>query len=139
MRAMQIVLDTNVLIAGLRSSKGASYRLLRLIGGEKFQLNVSVPLVLEYEATIKRLTPLSSRDVDLLIDFICRVSRPRQIHYLWRPALSDPQDDMVLELAVAGECRFIVTHNKSDFSEARRFGVGIRTPREFLREIGELP
>ena len=85
------------------------------------------------------LTPLSSREVDSVIDYICAVSRPQEIHYLWRPALNDPKDDMALELAVAGGCPLIVTHNKVDFTEARRFGVRALTPREFLAVIGELP
>ncbi|OGS04506.1 MAG: putative toxin-antitoxin system toxin component, PIN family [Elusimicrobia bacterium RIFCSPLOWO2_12_FULL_59_9] len=139
MGAIQIVLDTNVLVAALRSSKGASHHLLRLIDSGNFQLNISVPLVLEYEASAKRLTSLSSRDVDAVIDYICAVSRPQKIHYLWRPILSDPQDDMVLELAVAGGCGVIVTYNKSDFAQAHGFGIQILTPKDFLKEIGGLP
>lgn len=138
MGTMQIVLDTNVLVAALRSNKGASHRLLRLIGSGKFQLNISVPLVLEYEASAKKRTPLSFRDIEAVIGYICTMSRPQKIHYLWRPTLSDPQDDMVLELAVAARCGIIVTYNKSDFAQAREFGIRILTPRDFLKEIGEL-
>lgn len=136
---MQIVLDTNVLISALRSNRGASYRLLLLIDSGRFKLNVSVPLVLEYEAAAKRLAPLSSKDVDAVIDYICAVARRQEIYYLWRPILSDPQDDMVLELAVAAGCDVIVTFNKSDFTQASGFGIQISTPKEFLKRIGGLP
>ncbi len=139
MDPVQIVLDTNVLVSALRSSKGASHRLLRMIDSGKFQLNISVPLVLEYEATVKRRTSLSSRDIDAIICYICSVSIHKKVHYLWRPILSDPQDDMVLELAVAGGCNAIITFNKSDFVEAHGFGIRILAPTEFLKEIGGRP
>lgn len=135
-------IDTNVLVAGLQSKRGASYRLLLLMDSGRFEMTVSVPLVLEYEAVAKRLVKnsrLSASDVDDIIDYICAVAKPRKIFYLWRPVLKDPQDDMVLELAVAAGCGYIVTFNVSDFGEARRFGIGIMTPGEFLRMIGEWP
>lgn len=139
MDVVQVVLDTNVLVAALRSSKGASHRLLRLIDSGKFRLNVSVPLVLEYESAAKRRTSLSARDVDAVVDYICSVSTHRKVHFLWRPLLTDPQDDMVLELAVAGGCGAIISFNKADFAAARGFGIRILTPAEFLKEIGGLP
>lgn len=138
MAPIQVVLDTNVLISALRSSKGASHRLLRMIDGGEFQLNISVPLVLEYEATAKRLTSFSSRDIDGIIDYICSVAVHKKVHYLWRPILPDPQDDMVLELAVTAGCKTIITFNKSDFLQARGFGIQVLTPKEFLKEIGGL-
>ena len=138
MGTAQIVLDTNVLIAALRSSKGASHRLLRLVGCGLFRLNVSVPLVLEYEAAAKKLTPLSVRDIDAIIDYICSVSAHRKVFYLWRPILTDPGDDMVLELAVSAGCGAIITFNKADFVEAHKFGIRILSPKEFLIEIGGL-
>jgi predicted nucleic acid-binding protein len=70
------------------------------------------------------------------LDYLCLVGRPCQTYYLWRPTLRDPDDDMVLEVAVAAGCEYIVTHNVRDFAEAKSFGVGVTTPREFLRRIG---
>jgi len=61
-----------------------------------------------------------------------------KIHYLWRPFLPDPKDDMVLEIAVAGQCEYIVTYNEKDFRGAAQFGVKVVTPQAFLEEIGEL-
>ena len=87
---------------------------------------VSVPLVLEYEETAERksrLLGLSHSDIDDIIDYICLVSDRREIFYLWRPFLKDPENDMILELAVEASCDFIVTHNLEDFSGVERFGV----------------
>lgn len=133
------MIDTNVWIAALRSKRGASHRLLSLIDSGKFEINISVPLILEYEETAKRLVgeiALTEQDIDDILDYICRVARHRKIYYLWRPFLSDLEDDMVLELAVTAECDFIVTFNKSDFQGIEQFGLTAITPQEFLRLIG---
>jgi predicted nucleic acid-binding protein len=97
---------------------------------------------LEYEDVAKRLVgkiPLTARDIDDILDYICQVANRRKIYYLWRPFLSDPDDDMVLELAVAAECDFIITFNQSDFQGIELFGIDTITPREFLQKIGALP
>jgi putative PIN family toxin of toxin-antitoxin system len=140
--AVAIVLDTNVLIAGLRSPAGASFELLRRIGSGAFELSVSVPLVLEYEAVAKRHARelgLTVQDIDDVLDYLCSVAQHRQIFYLWRPALPDPRDDLVLELAVEAGAEYIVTHNLRDFGEAPRFGVQPITPRDFLRRLRSKP
>ena len=139
----RIVIDTNVLIAALRSRRGASYKLLTLIGSGKFEINVSVPLVLEYEDVAKRLLgeiPLSESDIDDIIDYICQIANRIKVFYLWRPTLRDPKDDMVLEVAAAANCDCIVTFNKKDFRsmDLAPFGLRALTPKEFLEEIGEL-
>lgn len=103
---------------------------------------VSVPLVLEYESVAKRQAKaagLSPRDVDIVLDYLCSVAVAKKVFYLWRPILKDPKDDMLLELAVAGGCKYIVTFNAADFAGSERFGIQIVTPREFLAMIGELP
>jgi putative PIN family toxin of toxin-antitoxin system len=141
MKSPQIVVDTNVLVAALRSRRGASHRLLRLIDRGKFEINVSVPLVLEYEAAAKGIlheTALTARDIDDIIDYLCAIANRRDVYYLWRPFSRDPKDDMVLELAVAASCEVIVTFNKRDFRGAESFGISVLSPGEFLREIGEL-
>lgn len=135
---VSIVLDTSVLIAGLRSRRGASFQLLSLLGGAAFELSVSVPLVLEYEAVAKaqaRELGLTHQDIDELLDYVCAVARRRRIFYLWRPVLRDPQDDMVLELAVEGGCEIIVTHNQRDFAGADQFGIQMLSPGEFLKSL----
>jgi putative PIN family toxin of toxin-antitoxin system len=133
-------MDTNVLVAALQSRRGAAYKLLTLINSGKFDLHVSVPLVLEYEEVAKRLLdaiPLTEQDVDDILDYLCSVACKQRVFYLWRPFLNDPQDDMVLELAVTGDCKFIVTYNVKDFKGVERFGLRAVTPKEFLEEIGE--
>ncbi|MGD9047478.1 MAG: putative toxin-antitoxin system toxin component, PIN family [Anaerolineae bacterium] len=142
MKYPQVVVDTNVLVSALRSRRGASHRLLLLVSSGKFMINLSVPLVLEYEEVAKRLlgdTLLSEQDVDDILDYLCAVANQREIFYLWRPFLKDPKDDMVLELAVTADCDFIVTYNEKDFQGIERFGVRTVTPRDFLELIGELP
>jgi predicted nucleic acid-binding protein len=137
----QIVMDTNVLDSALRSRRGASYALLSRIGRpDLFQLNVSVPVVLEYEDVCKRhisATGLAIGDIESIVDYMCATARQREIFYLWRPLLKDPKDDMVLELAVEAGCDVIVTFNVRDFAGAERFGIRVMTPRAFLLEIGE--
>lgn len=130
-----------MLVAALRSQRGASYLLLSFLGDERFEINISVPLVLEYEAVAKGLVaeiPLNEEEIDDILDYICAVGRKWKVHYLWRPYLKDAKDDMVLELAVAAGCEVIVTYNKRDFAGVEAFGLEVMTPKEFLEEIGEL-
>jgi len=137
-----IVIDTNVFVSALRSRRGASYQLFRLLGGKKFEISLSVPLIIEYEDAAKRLTRefgLTHADVEDILDYICSVGDRRQIHFLWRPVLKDPKDDHVLELAVEASAQFIVTYNLRDFAGAEEFGIRVVTPKEFLKVIGELP
>ncbi len=137
----QVVIDTNVLIAALRSRRGASHRLLNLIGDGRWQMNLSVPLFLEYEDVAKRPNSgslLSVGEIDDILDFICAEANLREIFYLWRPVLPDPGDDFILELAVESDCDFIVTFNVRDFAGAERFGIEAVTPQEFLRKLGEI-
>ena len=137
-----IVLDTNVLIAGLRSRNGASFQLLSLVGEAAFELNVSVPLVLEYEEVAKRESRalgLTHAEIDDVLDYLCAVATHREIYFLWRPVLRDAADDMVLEVAVEAGCDIVVTHNVRDFAGAERFGVRALTPGEFLKRIGVIP
>lgn len=137
----RVVLDTNVLVAALRSSSGASFRLLSLIGSGQFEVVVSVPLTLEYEEVLNRrgVVPLGGDDVGAVLDYLCKVGRHQAVFYLWRPYLRDPDDDMVLELAVAAGCDAIVTHNTRDFAGVDRFGLRAVRPAELLRSIGERP
>ena len=139
MKKPQIVIDTNVVVSAFRSQRGASYKLLMEIGSDKFDVNISVPLVLEYEDAAKRLIGkigLTKRDIEDVLDYICSEAKRWKIFYLWRPYLKDPKDDMVLELAVTSKSDFIVTYNKHDFQNIRTFGLQVVTPKEILKLIG---
>jgi putative PIN family toxin of toxin-antitoxin system len=140
-RNYQIILDTNVLLSALRSQLGASFRLLTLIGDSRFQINLSVALVLEYEDVLKRPAlnlRLTHQEIDDVLDFLCQNANLREIFYLWRPTLRDPKDDFILELAVESNCDFIVTFNLKDFAKAENFGIKAIKPSDFLRIIGEI-
>jgi putative PIN family toxin of toxin-antitoxin system len=136
----QVVIDTNVIVSALRSKRGASHHLISLLGDERWQANLSVALVLQYEAAGKRACAdlgIPESVADDLIDMLCARGRENVVRFRWRRTLPDPNDDFVLELAIAGGCRFIVTYNRRDFSGAEEFGVQVVTPQEFLRTIGE--
>jgi predicted nucleic acid-binding protein len=104
----------------------------------RFETVVSVPLVLEYEAVLKRQASeigLTKPDVDAVLDYLCSVSSRREVYFLWRPVLRDPTDECVLEVAVEAECDAIVTHNVDDFGGVERFGLEVLRPSEFLKRV----
>ena len=141
MSAPQIVIDTNVIIAALRSKRGASSKLLSLLGTGRFDIHDSVPLILEYEDVIQRQRAtlgLSNRDVSDFINSLCALAQHHEIYFLWRPFLPDANDELILELAVTAQCDYIVTHNLSDFKGIEKFGIKAITPKEFLQIIGEV-
>ena len=132
------VIDTNVLYAGLYSAKGASHQVLRLIEQGRITPLLSTALVFEYEEVLRRrqrILKLSSRAIEDVLDGLCGRGECRVIHFLWRPHLSDPKDDHILELAIASGSADIVTHNISDFAGASQFGVRVITPGKLLGEL----
>ncbi|MBN1471754.1 MAG: putative toxin-antitoxin system toxin component, PIN family [Syntrophaceae bacterium] len=136
---MKIVIDTNVIFAALKSRRGASYKLVSLLPSKNFSIAISVPLIIEYEYVLRRgkLPPnITDRDISDLIDFFCQIGDQQDIFFLWRPFLSDPSDDLVLEVAIAGDCDAIITYNKRHFKNVDKFGLRIIDPKEFLTEIG---
>ena len=134
---MNIVIDTNVLLTALKSSRGSSYRLLSMLSLERFTAHVSAPLIAEYEDVLKRGSlALSEQQIDDVIDFICFKATHHKIFFLWRPVLKDPDDDFILELAVKAQA-MIITWNIKDFSRAAQFGIPVKTPRELLNLLEE--
>jgi len=133
-----IVLDTNVLVSALRSNRGASYKLLRMIDDERIILNLSTPLVKEYEDVLNRSSHnLDFQDVSDILDYLVSIAQGHKIYYLWRPILKDIKDDMVLELAVKAKS-MIITYNKGDFKGVEKFDITLLDPKEFLTLLGEL-
>ena len=142
MDTSQIIIDTNVVYSALRSRRGASFRLLSLLHSGKFEINLSVPLILEYEDVLKRKQPtltVSNEQIDQFLDYLCQIGNCHDVYYLWRPILRDPGDDLILELAVRANCKYIVTYNKPDFDGVAEFGILAVTAREYLKIIEELP
>lgn len=136
--SIPIVIDTNVLVAALKSRRGAAYQLLMALPSGSYTPCLSVPLFVEYESVLKRaglLPHLSETDMDGLLNYVLSRASIHQVFFLWRPFLKDPKDDMVLEAAVAAQSRYIVTFNLRDFAEVEKhFGIQVVTPQEFLRE-----
>ena len=135
------VLDTDVLVAALRSKHGASRQLLLGALNGEFELLLSVPLILEYEAVLTRpehlvASGLRKNEVERLLDDVAAVAIPVRLAFRWRPQLPDPDDDMVLETAVNGGANAIITFNQSDFGQAARsFHCAVTSPAEALERL----
>ena len=128
---MYAILDTSVLVAGLRSNRGASFQILRAIRAGDIRIAVSVALVLEYESVVMRpgLIPrFTAEELHRIVDGLCQLADHQQVFFAWRPFLPDPDDDLVLELAVAASASFVITHNVSDFRGSDSMGVRAITP-----------
>ena len=131
MNKINLILDTNVLYAGLYSSNGASFQILKLIEKGRINIYLSTALLFEYEDVLKRnkqILKLTDGDIEKILNNICKLSDHQKIYFLWRPYLPDPKDDLVLELAVASETKTILTYNIKDFKELNKFGVRAITP-----------
>lgn len=135
-----LILDTSVLIAGLRSSLGASFALLDLVGSGRFTIGLTAALVLEYEAVCLRSLEalgLTADDVRELLDYFCRVGKRAAIRFRVRPSVADPDDELVLEAAIATGSDWIITHNIRDMAAgAARYSIEVITPGEALRRLG---
>lgn len=135
------MLDTDVLVAAFRSAKGASRQLLYAALDRRFELLLSVPLLLEYEAVLNRpkqraVSGLNSNEIGRVLDDLAGVARPVALSYRWRPKLPDPDDDMVFETAANGNADVIVTFNRRHFfTAAEGFGFAVLLPREALEQI----
>ncbi len=138
---LQIILDTNILVAAFRSKRGAANLLLDKLNDLRWRVNVSTALLLEYEDVLKRAEMrdfISESDVDIFLDGLCTIAEFNDIFYLWRLLAKDPNDAFILELAVRVNADFIITYNKKDFPAAADFGIKLVTPKEFLEFVGDL-
>ena len=125
----------------MRSPAGASAALLVAARRGKVALLVNVALAVEYEATCLRAehvmaSGLSSQEVGVFLDAVIAMVEPVESHFLWRPQLHDPADEMVLEAAANGRADAIVTFNLRDFGTApSRFGIEVLAPVTALQRI----
>jgi putative PIN family toxin of toxin-antitoxin system len=138
---MRIVLDTNVLVAALRSDAGASRKLLESALDQRYGLLLSVPLMIEYEDVLVRpehleVAGVSTKEVGILLDALAAVGEGVRLSFLWRPLLKDPADDMVLETAMNGRADLLVTFNQRHFAAADKlFKIEITTPGQAWRHL----
>ena len=138
---MRCVLDTDVIVAAVRSAEGASRALLEAIHAGRLVGLISVPLLLEYEAVLSRsdhlrVRGLSVNDVEAILDGLADVMEHVILHYLWRPLLRDSDDDMVLETAINGRATAIVTFNLRDYGRwPESFGIKVLQPTDCLRRL----
>jgi putative PIN family toxin of toxin-antitoxin system len=138
---MRYVLDTDVVVSAMRSPTGASAALLLAALDEVFVMVANVPLVVEYEATCsvaehQLAAGLDEYQVRQFLDALAALVDPVKTHFLWRPRLRDPGDEMVLEAAVNGRADAIVTFNLRDFgSIPNNFGIEVLKPSEALKRL----
>jgi putative PIN family toxin of toxin-antitoxin system len=136
---MRVVIDTSVLVAAVRSRQGASFAVVSSIPHPSFEPCLAVGLYTEWQEVLTRKENIppgrTPDDAKRFLHYIASQSHLQEIHFLWRPFLPDPDDDMVLELAFAAGCRYIVTHNVRDFDGSERLGVSAIAPRDFLNLI----
>lgn len=134
---MRIVIDTNVLVAAMRSRTGASRRLISLIPSDKFEFSMSVTLYLEYLDVMTRkenIPPgITDKEMVQFVRELLSYSRKQGIYFKWRPALKDADDDFVLELAIASQSEYIITFNERDFRDIELFGIEAISPSSFLK------
>ncbi len=140
---MRLVLDTDVIVAAMRSPSGASAAILMAALEHRVLLVANVPLVMEYEATCslaehRLAASLNEIEVRQFLDAVAAMIEPVETHFLWRPRLRDPGDEMVLEAAVNGRAGAIVTFNVRDYGDApKEFGIGVLRPREVLQRLAK--
>jgi putative PIN family toxin of toxin-antitoxin system len=138
---MRVVLDTSIVVAALRSRRGASHRLLELVAHGRVRPLVSTALFLEYEDVLMRpetrlATKMEAANVEGFLGAFASAAEGVEVNFRWRPQLTDPNDELVLETAVNGAADALVTHNVRDFREAApRFGLRVLLPREVLKEL----
>jgi predicted nucleic acid-binding protein len=138
---MRLVMDTDTVVAAMRSPGGASAALLRAARTGQATLVATVPLCLEYEAVCSRpehmqAAGFSLADLGVFLDAVVDLVEPAEAWFLWRPQLRDPGDELVLEAAVNGRAAAIATFNRRDFLPgATRFSVEVLLPRDALRRV----
>ena len=133
---LRVILDTSVLVAAARSRDGASFQLLSMLPSGKFEIALTVALYTEWQSVLTRpehLPPGANAEVATgFLRYLASIAHLQDVHFLWRPFLRDPDDDMVLEFAVASGSQYVVTHNVKDFKRAPELKVNAITPAEFL-------
>ena len=135
---LRAVMDTNVLVAGLRSSTGASHELLRQLRLGRWTLVLGNTVASEYHEILHRQAAemgLTHTEVDEFLDVLCALAEQRTLATAWEPAAGDPDDESIIQLAREASVSYLVTHNVRDVTDAARFGVSVMRPAEFLKLV----
>lgn len=137
----KVVLDTSVVVAGLRTRLGAGNAVLQLVAHRRLLMLATPPLFLEYEDVLKRPEHRIAHGFTLeaIDDFLAELAtliEPVEVHFQWRPQSRDPNDEMVLEAAINGHADALVTYNVADFAApAHRFRIAVLTPAALLKKV----
>ncbi len=132
------ILDTNVLVAGIRSRTGASAELLRLLLRGTYRIAISATLVFEYEEILQREavpTYISEADAVTLIGTICEIGIQHDTRRRESPLSADIDDEFILDLVQVARVNYLVTHNLRHFSKVKLPGLKVVTPQEFLKML----
>jgi predicted nucleic acid-binding protein len=138
---MKAVMDTDTIVAAMRSPTGGSAALLLAADEKKLTLLATVPLFIEYEAVCNRAehvlaAGLDRKGVATFLNYLADLVQPVDPWFLWRPQLHDPGDELVLEAAANGAADMIVTFNRRDYlPAAKAFAIEILLPGEVLRRL----
>jgi putative PIN family toxin of toxin-antitoxin system len=138
---LRVILDTDVIVAAIRSSKGASAEIVRRALRREIRIELTVVIALEYEAVATRTEHLAAGELTeaealYVVDALIALADPVEVHFRWRPQLRDVDDEMILEAAINAQDRRIITFNKRDFAPAvARFGLSLMSPAEFLETL----
>ncbi len=140
--AIKVVVDTNVLVAGLISGQGPNREVLRRCLLGELQPIVGNALYLEYQDLLNResIQFLCKQTSVSLMDFLdgfAQVCTPIDARYLWRPNLKDEAGNYLVELAIAAGATYLITNNTADFAQAelKQLGYEVITPEDLLRLI----
>ena len=132
----RIVLDTSVLVAAARSRNGASFKIVSMLPTPEIEIALSVAVYTEWQAVMTRPENLppgaTPDDVLAFLRYLASIAHLQDVHFLWRPFSRDPDDDMIVECAVASGCEYILTHNVKDFRRVEELKVQAITPAELL-------
>jgi putative PIN family toxin of toxin-antitoxin system len=139
---MRYLLDTCVLVSALRSSAGASHKILKAALEGTLPILMHYKMLAEYRSVLFRpeqraMFSQTEQEIERLLAYLVAIATESNVRYLWRPNLSDPGDDFVLEIAISGQPATIVTHNTKDFRQGELYfpHVLICTPQTVIKEV----
>jgi len=138
MKPLQIVADTSVVIAGMRSKSGVSNAFLLLLNDPRVTFHISNALLFEYEEVLRReqaALNLTDQDIEDVLDGFCTLGVKHDRLFTWRPVSSDPDDDFVVDLALSAKVDYLVTYNLRDLQFVEQYGIKLMTPRQVLETM----